>query len=481
MANRGIWVIGCWILLVFTLGGSLSAQDVTVSREIRLNTKMPRFKLLGKTGAGYAALRYGESQMVFDLYNNRLNLQRSQTVKLNQAIYEDAFVDAEGGWVLLHRPTKDSSTLAAVRLNNQLQLQNEINVTLDAIPQSRRSPDGRYKVYQSEYGNAYVVLRSASNSSQLEQVAIYDKNFEAIASYSITISPEDRFNQILITQSRDVYLLFTENTARPKPFILYLAAEGSTSLVRHNIPMETFPYHPGKIKYDAMQDKLIFASLYSDRKEDENYGATGLIHGYFDGQHWDLEEEEFSHNMLTDLTGQALRQSDNRLKTYYVNRIIPSALDSSYTLLMESFYSEEEQVFVPSVFATTTLSNYRTVELYYYNDIIALQRSPYYEVDDYTILRKSQLSENDNGRYSGIFLMNRRKELSLLYADAITLDGNYNRFVLTGKNVAKESLFNLGQKEVLPLTKLAQQTAVNECIMPSYVNNKMKLLKITWF
>ena len=62
---------------MFTLGGSLSAQDVTVSREIRLNTKMPRFKLLGKTGSGYAALRYGESQIVFDLYNNRLNLQRS--------------------------------------------------------------------------------------------------------------------------------------------------------------------------------------------------------------------------------------------------------------------------------------------------------------------------------------------------------------------------------------------------------------------
>ncbi|MGB0458334.1 MAG: hypothetical protein ACPGGH_08435 [Chitinophagales bacterium] len=481
MANRGTWVIGCWILLVFTLGGSLSAQDVTVSREIRLNTKMPRFKLLGKTGAGYAALRYGESQLVFDLYNHRLNLQRSQTVKLNQAIYEDAFVDAEGGWVLLHRPTKDSSTLSAVRLNAEMQLQNEINLALDAVPQSRRSPDGRYKVYQSEYGNAYVVLRSASNSSQLEQVALYNQHFEHISTFPITLSREDRFNQILITQTGDVYLLFTENSERPKPYIVYLASEGSASPVRYNVPMESFPYHPGKIKYDARQDKLIFACLYSDRREDENYGATGLIHGYFDGQNWDLEEEDFSHNMLTDLTGQALRQSDNRLKTYYVNRIIPSALDSSYTLLMESFYSEEEQVFVPSVFATTTLSNYRTVELYYYNDIIALQRSPYYEVEDYTILRKSQLSENDNGRYSGIFLMNRRQELCLLYADAITLDGNYNRFVLTGENVAKESLFNLGQKEVLPLTKLAQQTAVNECIMPSYVNNKMKLLKIAWF
>ena len=457
------------------------AQDVTVSREIRLNTKMPRFKLLGKTGTGYAALRYGQSQLVFDLYNHRLNLKGSQTVKLNQALYEDAFVDAKGGWLLLHRPTKDSSTLSAVRLNAELQLQNEVNITLDAIPQGRRSPDGRYKVYQSEYGNAYVVMRSASNSSQLDQVVLYNENFELIASYPITISPEDRFNQILITQSGEAYLLFTEDGDHPKPFILYLSSESSASPVRYNVPMESFPYHPGKIKYDAKQDKLIFASLYSDRKEDENYGATGLIHGYFDGQYWDLEEERFSHNMLTDLTGQALRQSDNRLKTYYVNRIIPSAFDSSYTLVMESFYSEEEQVFIPSVFATTTLSNYRTVELYYYNDIIILQRSPHYEVDDYTILRKSQLSENDNGRYSGIFLMNRRKELSLLYAAAITLDGNYNRFVLTGQSVVKESLFNLGQKEVLPLTKLALQTALNECIMPSYVNNKMKLLKIAWF
>ena len=205
--------------------------------------------------------------MVFDLYNQRLNLQRSQTIKLNQAMYEDAFVDAEGGWVLLHRPTKDSSTLVAVRLNNQLQLQNEVNVTLDAIPQSRRSPDGRYKVYQSEYGNAYVVLRSASNSSLLEQVTIYNQNFELIASYPITISPEDRFNQILITQSGDVYLLFTANSDVQKPFILYLAAEGTTSPIRYNVPMERFPYHPGKIKYDVMQDKLIFASLYSDRIE----------------------------------------------------------------------------------------------------------------------------------------------------------------------------------------------------------------------
>ena len=481
MANRCTAVLLCWILLVFSVGASLLAQDVTVSREIRLNTKMPRFKLLGKTGTGYAALRYGQSQLVFDLYNHRLNLKGSQTVKLNQALYEDAFVDAKGGWLLLHRPTKDSSTLSAVRLNAELQLQNEVNITLDAIPQGRRSPDGRYKVYQSEYGNAYVVMRSASNSSQLDQVVLYNENFELIASYPITISPEDRFNQILITQSGEAYLLFTEDGDHPKPFILYLSSESSASPVRYNVPMKSFPYHPGKIKYDAKQDKLIFASLYSDRKEDENYGATGLIHGYFDGQYWDLEEERFSHNMLTDLTGQALRQSDNRLKTYYVNRIIPSAFDSSYTLVMESFYSEEEQVFIPSVFATTTLSNYRTVELYYYNDIIVLQRSPHYEVDDYTILRKSQLSENDNGRYSGIFLMNRRKELSLLYAAAITLDGNYNRFVLTGQSVVKESLFNLGQKEVLPLTKLALQTALNECIMPSYVNNKMKLLKIAWF
>ena len=140
--------------------------------------------------------------------------------------------------------------------------------------------------------------------------------------------------------------------------------------------MEQFPYHTGKIKFDEMQGKLIFASLVSDRKEDENYGATGLIHGYLDGDIGILHRKTFPIIFSLILTGQALRQSDNRLKTYYVNRIIPSAQDTSYTLIMESFYSEEEQVFVPSVFATTTLSNYRTVELYYYNDIIALQRSP---------------------------------------------------------------------------------------------------------
>ena len=81
---------------------------------------------------------------------------------------------------------KTSSTLSAVRLNAQMELQNEINLALDAVPQSRRRPDGRYKVCQSEYGNAYVVLRSASNSSQLEQVALYNQHFEHISTFPIT-------------------------------------------------------------------------------------------------------------------------------------------------------------------------------------------------------------------------------------------------------------------------------------------------------
>ena len=94
--------------------------------------------------------------------------------------------------------------------------------------------------------NAYVVLRSASNSSQLEQVALYNQHFEHISTFPITLSREDRFNQILITQTGDVYLLFTENSERPKPYIVYLASEGSASPVRYNVPMESFPYHPGK-------------------------------------------------------------------------------------------------------------------------------------------------------------------------------------------------------------------------------------------
>ena len=481
MVKRLSGVLIGLISIMCLLSKEALAQDVSVSREIRLNTKMPRFKLLGKTNAGYAALRYGESQLVFDLYNQRLNLQESHSIKLNQSYYEEAFVDAQGGWVLLHKPAKDYSVLAAIRLNAQLEAQYSTTIQLDSVAQGRRRPDVRYKIYQSEYGNAYVLLRSASNSSQLEHVTIYDDKFTPKTSYDFSLDKQDVFNQILFAQSGDIYLLFTENGEKPSPYIVHLHQEPQVMPIRHNVPMAQFPYHTGKIKFDEMQGKLIFASLVSDRKEDENYGATGLIHGYLDGDRWQLTQEDFSNNLLTDLTGQALRQSDNRLKTYYVNRIIPSAQDTSYTLIMESFYSEEEQVFVPSVFATTTLSNYRTVELYYYNDIIALQRSPLQKMTTYTILRKSQISENDNGRYSGIFLMNRRQELSLLYADAITLDANYNRFVLKGSDLQKESLFNLGQKEVLPLTKLAQQTAVNECIIPSYVNNKMKLLKIAWF
>ena len=77
--------------------------------------------------------------------------------------------------------------------------------------------------------------------------------------------------------------------------------------------------------------------------------------------------------------------------------------------------------------------------------MICASAVPLQKMTTYTILRKSQISENDNGRYSGNFLMNRRQELSLLYADAITLDANYNRFVLK-EVTSKESLFNLGQK-----------------------------------
>lgn len=98
-----------------------------------------------------------------------------------------------------------------------------------------------------------------------------------------------------------------------------------------------------------------------------------------------------------------------------------------------------------------------------------------------TVMRKKQASEDDNGAYSSLLIMNEKEKLRLLYLDDISLSGMLNQYVLTSAGTnTREAILNQEEKDVMLLAKMGKQVSPNEVVIPSYKSNALRLVKITF-
>ena len=96
-------------------------------------------------------------------------------------------------------------------------------------------------------------------------------------------------------------------------------------------------------------------------------------------------------------------------------------------------------------------------------------------------MRKKQASDDDNGVYSSFLMMNEKDKLRLLYLDDISFSGSLNDYILTsiGKS-SRETILDQDDKDVMLLPQMGKQISPVEVVLPSYKNNALRLVKVTF-
>jgi hypothetical protein len=180
---------------------------------------------------------------------------------------------------------------------------------------------------------------------------------------------------------------------------------------------------------------------------------------------------------MNELTGR--QTSDTKLFTFNIKKVILRN-DGGALFLAESLIKDTRETVFNSQFSPTFNSIQRTT-YYQYNDIIAYSITPDGKEDWHSVMRKKQVSEEDNGIFSSFLITNEKERLRLLFLDEITTGAVLTEYTVssTGETV-KNQLLAQETKDVMLLPKAGKQVSPNEVVMPSYLRNMLRLVKITY-
>ncbi|MCB0510408.1 MAG: hypothetical protein KDC82_06560, partial [Bacteroidetes bacterium] len=94
-----------YLILVILLSLNYSkAQVVDVSSALKLNNKVPSFRILGKLDDKYLVERFGNDIHVLDVYNQYLKLQSSKQIQLDKnEKLEKIWVQPNHAWIIMLR------------------------------------------------------------------------------------------------------------------------------------------------------------------------------------------------------------------------------------------------------------------------------------------------------------------------------------------------------------------------------------------
>jgi hypothetical protein len=237
------------------------------------------------------------------------------------------------------------------------------------------------------------------------------------------------------------------------------------------------------ITFDNLNPGLAIAGFYTDSERRVKRASNGFFFTRFDPQNLQptLENyEPYSGEFMVKLTGKEKNREDRSLYTFKIRQLILRA-DGGGVVVAESFYRDSEEVRLTDGLMNSQFSDYKVINVYHYNDIVTFSINPSGKIDWTSILRKRQLSENDNGAFSSYALFNNRSQLHFIYMEEIFSRSPINFYTVDHTGAFdRELLLQQADLNVMLIPKLGKQVSPSELIIPSFKKNSLKLVKVNF-
>jgi len=480
-----------WAFLVYGLLACallVQAQTVEVSNPTKLSAKAGKFKIIGKNSDGYIVRLYGTEDVV-QVYSDDLRLISSRTIefKTQDGPLQHILLNKTGAIIFYLTQDRKFSVLMAQPVNAKFV---EIGkaMPIDTIYDRRDLVSANLRFKASVDQNFLLVYYPFFKGGNIESVKMIclNNSLNQLFNRTLTINrPEDEMesSRAMIDNSGNGYLVF--KTSEPQgntntQFNVYRAGSDG-SIGNYTLSCGRALFGEPYIDLDNRNNTIVWSGFYNDDKRGEEV-ATGVFYGRVnpaDGSEEKLQYIPFSKEFISELTGREAAENKLRLYTFNIKRVLLRN-DGGALLLGESFITDSREQFTASGMQAG-LSGMRTVTLFQYNDVIAFSIDSSGAVSWTSVMRKKQVSEDDNGAYSSFLIINRKDRLHLLYLDEITYQADVNEYVLTSEGRSKRNkITNQEEKDVMLITKMGKQVSPDEVIIPSAKNGALRLLKIVY-
>lgn len=480
-------------MLLFIL--PVQAQRVAVSQGIKLSSRTPKFRILGRNQDGIVVHRYGGTSNYIDVYDNKLRLRVNESqidLKRASAQIEQVILSTRGAYAISTVYSK--GVLAVVGNVLDAKYVPAANITgLDTVEVEKQQSylEPRYRVSQD--GSAHLFYFPIQENGVLSAVRLISMNEVFKVNHRQTIrfaelGREPKLDGAVITNDGDVYLLLaTSNKEEAElghtELHAYRLSAKSTIVQDQRIKLDERAFGDAFMTFDNLNKELIVSGFYTetDRKiEKSSNGFYFLRLDPYDLRQKDQSAIAYNGDFMYQLTGKEKSREEKTLFTFKIRDLILRA-DGGAVIVAESFYKDSEEVRMVGGMMNTGFNDYKVINVYHYNDMVVFSVSPQNKVDWASILRKRQLSENDNGAFSSFSLFNDRASLKLIYMEEIFSRAPINLYsVFPDGTFDRDMLLKQEDNDLMLIPKLGVQTGPSELVIPSFKKNNLKIVRVNF-
>lgn len=249
------------------------------------------------------------------------------------------------------------------------------------------------------------------------------------------------------------------------------------------IPIETELLNDFIGEWDIYNNQLAFAGFYSHKQTSD---LSGYL--YFSANFQQTEPTftkkfftPFEQDFIKKVSSNTILSPSNRLRNVEVRDFILRS-DGGALLIGEIHNTGSSQSTRPFMFDDRLGNQSSVLMQYFYNDVMVFSINPDGTTHWNELLKKNQYSENDQGYFSSIGVMNSRYSINLLFNEYIARRTNLNNFRIDseGENTIS-NIFDASSYKLSMAPRYAKQISPTEIIIPTFNHrNEFVLAKVKY-
>ncbi len=486
--RRGILfaiLLSCQVLAIGQVG-SFSAPT-------RLSPKLSKVRIIGKNQDGYV-VRFSGNEELIHVYDNDLKLAAARTLdfKSGDGNLQQVLLNRSGASLVYLHAEKKQTMLMLQPVNSKF-IEISKPLVIDTFVDRRDLVDANlhYKLSIDQNYTLFYYPIFGDGTIRYMQMTCMDRTGTVLYKSYLTINRPERdmeYAKALVDNAGNGYLIFTaekdaKDNAYGDQYYVIRIDKINGKQTSYTIKCEKEIFGEPQFEIDNVNGALVFCGFYDDKGDPADAAANGFFYLKYDAPNGLLKQSNYSPfpaAFMASLTGRSTGMS-NRLFTFNIRKML-LRMDGGALITAESVIRDKREVVTmsPSIMSTP-YNSYRTIYTFAYNDIIAFSFNPDGSIDWNAIMRKKQLSEDDDGFNSSFAFVNEKDKVHFLYLDEISSSASLDAYDLNSSGSSQRViLFGQEEKDVFLIPKLGKQVAPNEVAIPSVKNGSFRLAKVQY-
>ena len=455
-------------LLIFS---NFFAQKVSISAPVNIRNEKS-FELMN-IHTKPLVFRQNNNDFLLGVYENNLGnfFEKKLSFEKKNAEVVASSYNEKSLIIFYSYELKGDGFIKAMRINEK----GDKTDSIELLKASAKLEDEDFKNTESEDKSKSVLFRS-NNNSEMEFIVTDNLNFKKL--YSKTIKIKDiktntEFRKISITNEGVVYVIFQKipglfNKYNNKIIIIKIDPM-EPEFKKKELELE-FYFDNFRVIFDNLNKNLIIAGSKNKLFQNKSEGYFAIdLNSELEIKY--IRQNPFSKKLLEDYyKSTKLRSYVNNLK---VKDIIPRN-DGGFIVIFEKVEIITRQsggdfrMRYPSYIESTDN---------FYGEIIIVSIHENGEEFWSEVIRKNQISSNDQGIYSSFAIMKSSGRISLIFNDEIKDETQIIMYSVNPLgNFSRISLFNTELYDLKLLLRESIQISSKSLLIPSYNKDKLKLV-----